>query len=176
MSILCLDFINSQWYNSHKPFEEPLKSAIWRDEFCQKWGLPNVEESEEIISELETLRGFLHEVAIEYVSGREISEVNLKKLNHHLKLAHAPRQLKKDGQKLLWSIKPSDNTLDWMMAQIVLSFAAMLTEYPVDRVKLCGNPDCGWIFYDESKSKTKKWCENTCASLIKVRKFRANQK
>ncbi len=32
---------------------------------------------------------------------------------------------------------------------------------------------CGWVFYDRSKNRSRKWCEQaTCANLMKVRRFR----
>lgn len=176
MNILCLDFLNSRWYNFHKPFEEPLKNAKWCDEFCQKWDLPGFGDSEKIFNELNKLRELLHEAGIEFLSHKSISDIRVKKLNSYLKLAHASKQLKKDGQTISLCTVANNNALDWVMSQIVLSFAEMITQYPIERIKMCNNPDCDWIFYDESKSKTRKWCENACASLIKVRKFRANMK
>jgi predicted RNA-binding Zn ribbon-like protein len=33
-------------------------------------------------------------------------------------------------------------------------------------------PGCGWVFYDRSKNRSRRWCEQaTCANLMKVRRF-----
>lgn len=173
MNFLCLDYLNSQWYNSHKSFEEPLRSATWRDELCRKWNLPGFDNSDEILNELIVLRDLLHAAAIEFVTVKDISDASLKKLNRYLNLTHASKQLQRDGKQIVLCTVADKNSLAWIMSQIVLSFAEMITEYPIERIKMCNNPECDWIFYDESKSKTRKWCENACASLIKVRKFRA---
>ncbi|HEX8078724.1 MAG TPA: CGNR zinc finger domain-containing protein [Jatrophihabitans sp.] len=49
------------------------------------------------------------------------------------------------------------------------------------RLKAC--PDCGWVFYDHTRSATKRWCGMTavgprgraCGSIAKVRAYRARQ-
>lgn len=45
------------------------------------------------------------------------------------------------------------------------------------RVKICANPDCGWVIYDESRNQTRRWCSAAdCGNLIKVRKHRRNKR
>ncbi|MEO7260433.1 MAG: CGNR zinc finger domain-containing protein [Jatrophihabitantaceae bacterium] len=49
------------------------------------------------------------------------------------------------------------------------------------RLKAC--PDCGWVFFDHTRSATKRWCGMTavgprgrgCGSIAKVRAYRARQ-
>jgi predicted RNA-binding Zn ribbon-like protein len=45
-----------------------------------------------------------------------------------------------------------------------------------DRLKLCGNPDCRWAFYDGSRSHQGAWCEMaSCGNRIKNRSLRARR-
>ncbi len=45
------------------------------------------------------------------------------------------------------------------------------------RLKICGNPDCRWAFYDRSHSRRGTWCDMaTCGNLIKNRNFRARHR
>lgn len=173
---LCLDFINSQWFNSHKTFEEPLKSAKWRDAFGKKWALPEIGVSDEIINNLMVLRHFLHETAIEFVLNKSISSPKLKKLNEYMALSYDFTQIERCGKQLFLRMTSGKNNSDTILSKIAISFSEMVTGPSIDRIKICDNPDCDWIFYDESKSKTKKWCGNTCSSLVRVRKFRAKGK
>ncbi|MCL6580471.1 MAG: CGNR zinc finger domain-containing protein [Firmicutes bacterium] len=40
--------------------------------------------------------------------------------------------------------------------------------------KVCANADCGWLFYDDSRNRSRRWCDGRyCGNLIKVRRFRA---
>ena len=173
---LCLDFINSQWFNSHKTFEEPLKCAKWRDSFCKKWALPEIGVSDEIINNLMALRHFLHGTAIEFVLNKSISSPKLKKLNEYMALSYDFTQIESCGQQLFLRTTSGKKNSDTILSKIAISFSEMVTGPSIDRIKICNNPDCDWIFYDESKSKTKKWCGNTCSSLVRVRKFRAKEK
>jgi predicted RNA-binding Zn ribbon-like protein len=45
-----------------------------------------------------------------------------------------------------------------------------------DRLKLCGNPDCRWAFYDGSRSHQGAWCEMaSCGNRLKNRNLRARR-
>ncbi|HWF80594.1 MAG TPA: CGNR zinc finger domain-containing protein [Streptosporangiaceae bacterium] len=46
-----------------------------------------------------------------------------------------------------------------------------------DRLKICGNADCRWAFYDRSHSRIGAWCEMaSCGNMIKNRNFRARRR
>jgi predicted RNA-binding Zn ribbon-like protein len=45
------------------------------------------------------------------------------------------------------------------------------------RLKSCANPECRWLFYDESRSRTARWCSmRACGSITKARRYRARQR
>lgn len=42
-----------------------------------------------------------------------------------------------------------------------------------DRLKLCDNPQCRWLFIDQSKNRSRQWCESaSCGNRQRVRRFR----
>jgi len=44
------------------------------------------------------------------------------------------------------------------------------------RLKLCGNPDCRWVFYDRSHSRQGAWCDMaSCGNRLKNRNLRARR-
>ena len=44
------------------------------------------------------------------------------------------------------------------------------------RLKLCGNPDCRWAFYDRSHSRRGAWCDMaSCGNRLKNRNLRARR-
>jgi len=46
----------------------------------------------------------------------------------------------------------------------------------LDRLKLCAGENCGWLFLDHSKNRSRRWCTMAdCGTLTKVRRFRARQ-
>jgi len=44
------------------------------------------------------------------------------------------------------------------------------------RVKACANTDCRWLFYDRSRSRTRRWCDmKACGNIVKARAYRRRQ-
>lgn len=41
------------------------------------------------------------------------------------------------------------------------------------RLKICASPDCGWVFYDESRNGAGRWCSmRSCGNRDKTRAYR----
>ncbi|MBV7272842.1 CGNR zinc finger domain-containing protein [Clostridium sp. PL3] len=177
MDFLCMDFINSQWYKTHKTFTDPLKDENWFKNFYLKWNLSftNIPDKE-MIDRLLELRDFLSCITDNLYAKKTIASKDINKLNEYLKAFSFYKVLKKEQNKFYLKTIPLKSDLHLIIFEIISSFIDMITKYDIERIKLCENPDCKWIFYDESKSHTRKWCDNTCATLIKVRRFRENKK
>jgi len=176
MDVMCLEFVNSQWYRKHEIFVEQLEDPVWLTAFCAKWELPALTVSPEVVAALLDLRTRFHQILSELCSTHAVSSKNLAIINGYLNLGLAKKELRiKKGELLIDSVSQS-STLDWVLYKIALSLAELLTSYPISYLKECENPDCDWFFYDVSKNHTRKWCGNTCASLMKVRKHRAQQR
>lgn len=46
-----------------------------------------------------------------------------------------------------------------------------------DRIRICANDTCRWIFYDESRAGRRRWCDMaTCGNRAKAQRHRARQK
>lgn len=172
MKFLCLDFINSRWYISHKPFHDPMDSQEWLEKISTDYSLPEICFVKNI-NELKTFRELLFHALLELCIEHKIEVNYMQEINAVLASVNVQMVLisKADGY-CLQSCHHSDD-MTWIKYQIALSFSNLLTGYPLENLKKCENPDCDWIFYDDSKSHTRKWCDNRCASLMKVRKFRA---
>lgn len=53
------------------------------------------------------------------------------------------------------------------------AYADMLAAGGAERLRVCDNPDCKWIYYDETKNRSKRYCDDkACGNLLKVRRFR----
>lgn len=176
MDFPCLEFMNSKWYETHAPYAEKLKDREWLGQFCQKWALPVPDGSEQTIEALTRFRDEMREMALRFCTVRELSPEDIDAINARL-LSDCPqkRLVPKNGGFQLVDT-PQSGSVDQFVYRIALSFAELFTQYSLEYLKKCGNPDCGWIFYDVSKSHSRKWCDNRCASLMKVRKYRAGKK
>ncbi len=72
---------------------------------------------------------------------------------------------------------PSSGVAGWIVAVIVDAVA----DETWFRLKRC--PDCQWVFYDRTRSRTKVWCDmlagdaggRSCGTIAKVRRYRKRQ-
>lgn len=61
-------------------------------------------------------------------------------------------------------------------AVLGLELAELLTEYEPQRVKVCPNPLCRWIYYDKTRGNIQRWCCYECGNRDKVARYRARQR
>ena len=70
------------------------------------------------------------------------------------------------------SVLRSGNDWDAVVAEVATSAGRLISERR--RVKVCANPHCSWMFVDESRPGTRRWCDvSICGSLVNVRRHRA---
>jgi predicted RNA-binding Zn ribbon-like protein len=62
------------------------------------------------------------------------------------------------------------------LAGLLLTIRDAQADGSWDRMKLCGNPDCLWAFYDRSHSRQGAWCDMaSCGNRLKNRNLRARR-
>jgi predicted RNA-binding Zn ribbon-like protein len=62
------------------------------------------------------------------------------------------------------------------LAGLLLTIRDAQADGSWDRLKLCGNPDCLWAFYDRSHSRRGAWCDMaSCGNRLKNRNLRARR-
>jgi predicted RNA-binding Zn ribbon-like protein len=95
-------------------------------------------------------------------------------------LQHAVRQAR-EAQRLLpgrpwrWQLEAAPD-LRLPLLHVALSAAELLTSDERERVKACPLPEggCGWLFLDQTKNRTRRWCSMAhCGARAKNRRFAA---
>lgn len=62
------------------------------------------------------------------------------------------------------------------LARFVARLAAADASGVLDRLRVCSAPDCRFVFYDHSRSRTSRWCSmSTCGNRFKTRRYRARR-
>jgi predicted RNA-binding Zn ribbon-like protein len=171
-----LDLLNSDWhdYRGTGKREDRIDNPIWLKQFLESWGIDlSGIPQEQVRASLRSLRTILRRIAEQVTARKKISPEVLKGLNLLFDRAPLTRRLafQKDQPQLKFiSIA---GRLDSALGEIANSFAEALVRGDPSRIKICKNKDCLWVFYDRTKNKSRKWCEETtCANLMKVRRFR----
>lgn len=76
-----------------------------------------------------------------------------------------------------WDIIGGEDRLDRILWLLVEDAADLLSSELLDRIKECGGPDCKWLFLDESRNRSRRWCEmSECGNRAKQRRYHRRQK
>jgi len=171
----CLDLINSHW-NDHLGSGETydrLREPRFRLTFLKRWQY-EVADPDDVAARarLRSLRSFLRGVLEMYISGRPLSPSMRKRLESEVNRAAMALRLTHGGGGYELSVEHSGAAWDVVTADIATSAARLMTEGT--SVKVCAKPDCTWMFVDETKPRTRRWCNvSVCGSLVNVRRHRA---
>ncbi len=78
-----------------------------------------------------------------------------------------------NGEAFAWSLDSSASAPDAALQPIVESAVRLLTSDSLARLRRCGNSTCFWLFLDETRNRSRRWCEMaSCGNLLKVRRHR----
>ncbi|HUL33957.1 MAG TPA: CGNR zinc finger domain-containing protein [Candidatus Eisenbacteria bacterium] len=65
-----------------------------------------------------------------------------------------------------------ESGLEWLLAAIARSAAELIVEGQAAPVKRCANPQCRQFFYDDSRTRQRRWCSMAiCGNRHKVAAF-----
>ncbi len=175
MASLWADFVNSDErdHRGRGPRRDRLGEPEWLCRFLEKRGLGPLDAfSPEVPQGLRRLRGVLQRIIIALAEDRPPADRDLAALNRYLGAQPVVPRLERHEGKYRVRLEPSAKGLDAVLFAIAVSFAGLLETGDPSRLRLCENPDCRWVFYDTTRSRTRKWCGGSCGNLMKVRKFR----
>jgi predicted RNA-binding Zn ribbon-like protein len=82
------------------------------------------------------------------------------------------------GQAGVWKIEfiAREGGLDWLLAAVARSGAEIVAEGARARLRLCANAHCGLLFYDNSRTRRRRWCSMAvCGNRSKVAAFARKQ-
>jgi predicted RNA-binding Zn ribbon-like protein len=179
-SMLWDDFLNSDyhdWRGTGKS-EDRLDKPGWLVQWLAQHDLPDpgVPSAQEI-QDLTRLRTRMLSVVQDLAAGKKIQHTDVDELNRTLAGGRFVHQL--DSTEAGLRLDSVRLGTDWagVCASIAASFARTLTEGEPERLRICDNPDCLWVYYDETRNRSKRFCDDKmCGNLMKVRRFRARKK
>lgn len=174
-----LDLLNSDWhdYLGTGRREDRLDDSRWLGSFLKRWGLKTGPASRaKVVSSFRDLRTTLRRLADSCAAGGRGAARDWAAVNARLRRSPFIEQAEPSGGGLSSRRLPLGRPLDAALAAVAASFVESVVRGEPSRVKVCGNKDCLWVFYDRSRNKSRRWCEDTCGNLMKVRNFRSRQR
>lgn len=119
------------------------------------------------------LRETLHRVFEARVRGEVPSRADLARLETEYAQGAAFAQLAWEHGRGTWKLDPAVTELAAMLQPVMRSAADLLTSDALARLRRCGNPTCSWLFIDETRNRSRRWCEMaSCGNVLKVRRHR----
>lgn len=179
MNALWIDFVNSDWhdYRGRDPDWDQLADPVWLLGFIEEKGLPRIDTRNRAVrAGLRELRDLLQQLIRTLVESGRLRAADLETVNCYLAARPVTSRLEVLDDECRVRLTPTAKGLDAVLFAVVESFASFLVEGDPERLKLCENPDCRWVFYDTTRSRTRRWCADSCGNLMKVRKCRQKKK
>jgi len=155
--------------------QDHLTNPEWVAAFAHHWHLPVTSPPDALaMAALRALRALLRQMFEAAATGQPVTDAQLEELNAFLALAPVMRQVQRSGPRVrLQTILLQEGWIA-VAAQIAASWVEVLESILPTRLKVCANPDCHWVFIDQSHNLSRCWCRQwACGNLMKVRQFRA---
>jgi predicted RNA-binding Zn ribbon-like protein len=103
--------------------------------------------------------------------GKTPASRDIEALNHALAAAPARTILKRSRDRYDWEIDAKSATALSPLAPVLWSAGDLLTGPRLGRVRRCANPECGWLFLDDSRAGKRRWCSmSACGNRAKARR------
>jgi predicted RNA-binding Zn ribbon-like protein len=192
----CLDFVNTlAWRGTDRPNDRLADYAALLA-WSRRAGLVSAGDAKALRRQAATgtaaaeatlmrareLREALHHL---FTDATDIRPDDLARLNAELARAPERQQLARRGEALGWLEAGQERRLDRLLWPIAWSAADLLVDRSAGaapgsgggRIKACANADCGALFYDASRNRSRRWCVmEDCGNRAKARRHYARRK
>ena len=138
----------------------------------RKRAADNPSAAEGALERAREFRRALHRSVVAVVSGRGVAPA-LDRLTPFLRepLAHLVLEPDRDGSAIRAGWFGLEDALDGPVWPVVWDAVQLLVSPEVERLRVCGGEDCGWVYVDRSRNGLRRWCEmETCGTRAKNRR------
>ena len=128
------------------------------------------------LDKVRTVRDALREVADAVAHDRSPSDQALAEVNRAIQ-SRERVELVKEADGVSVGHSHVGDPLDDALARLADPLVHEIQNGHGDRVRICANDTCQWVFFDESRSGRRRWCDmSTCGNQAKAARHRARAK
>ena len=129
-------------------------------------------EANSVLDEAKNLREAIFRIFSTLAAGRQPEEDDLALLNAELSEALAHLRITRRETGFGWGWKGGEDRLNRMLWAVARSAGEVLVdEEGLALLRECANQECGWLFVDTSRNKSRRWCNmNVCGNRVKARR------
>jgi len=139
-------------------------------------GLQDCRKAASVMRAADILRETIYRIFSDVASGRPPQNQDVRKIKGFDDEAMKHRSLVALGRGFQWTWRyTKDNTsLGSVLWPIVQSATGLMTSERLQLVRQCQAGDCAWLFLDESRNHSRRWCDmKTCGNRQKARRHYA---
>jgi predicted RNA-binding Zn ribbon-like protein len=183
------DFLNTYELESGAPvehFETPDQAFDWireREvihtsllEDARQRVADDPAAAERVLGRIRRVRDAMRKVAYAVAENRPAPSSALAEVNRALR-AREIIELEPAADGITVGHRHVGDPVDDALARLTQPVVQAIATGHEDRIRICGNDECRWIFYDESPTGRRRWCDMaTCGNRAKAARHRARRK
>jgi predicted RNA-binding Zn ribbon-like protein len=170
---LCLEFANTRYWRGQEAPTETLNApedlAAWTaaNEGLKLAKPPTRREFERAIE----VRELIHRLFDSHSQAKAPAARDVEALNEALSEAPARTTLKRERGSYAWDVDMRSGTALALLAPVLWTAGDLLAGPRLGRVRRCANPECGYLFLDDSRAGKRRWCSmQSCGNRAKARR------
>ena len=164
---LCLDFANTRYWRGQAAPTETLNAPVDLAAWAKTPKAPSPKEFEQAL----VLRETIYRLFDAQAQGKATGPRDLEALNTALTQAPTRTSLKRNRGGYEWEVDARSGAALALLAPVLWSAGDLLAGPRLDRVRRCANPECGWLFLDDSRAGKRRWCSmQSCGNRAKARR------
>jgi predicted RNA-binding Zn ribbon-like protein len=122
------------------------------------------------LGEVRKLRELLYRMFSAVAREERVVEADL--FNRYLAQAMSSCRISQTQEGFAWTCRPAEGSAESVLYPIVKSAVDLLVSAEIDRIRICADPSCGWLFLDSSRNRSRRWCSmEGCGNRAKARRF-----
>jgi predicted RNA-binding Zn ribbon-like protein len=130
-----------------------------------------------LLSEALKLREAIFSIGLAFTERRKPEDASCRQLSTIYTQSLAAARLVPHGEGYVWTWDPRLGVTESILGPIAFSALTLLTQQDLSRIKRCEGDHCGWLFFDATKNKRRRWCEmSVCGNRAKVRALRQRRR
>ena len=137
---------------------------------------PDPEAAERVLAKIRRVRDSLRKVAYAVAEDRPAPVSALAEVNRALR-AREIIELEPAADGIRVGHRHVGDPVDDALARLAQPVVQAIAAGHEDRFRICANDECLWVFYDESPTGRRRWCNMaTCGNRAKAARHRARRK
>jgi predicted RNA-binding Zn ribbon-like protein len=179
---LCLDFANTLSYRggdaqeSLHDFRELVgwctANRLLSADGCERalrWSDQHPEHAAAVFADAIAIREASYRIFFAIAAGRIPPPRSVAAMNHALEAAPVRRVLMRSNKGFGWQIDRVGVSAPALLAPVLWSAGDLMVSPNTVRLRHCSNDQCLWLFFDDSKNGSRRWCSmQACGNRAKA--------